>query len=66
MEYPAPNDPVLLLDINETARRLGISRAKLYQFILDGSLRSIRIGRRRLVPTEALGEFLLELRQGNS
>lgn len=43
---PAP----LAWSIDETARSIGISRAKLYDEIKAGHLRSIKIGRRRLIP----------------
>lgn len=43
---------------DEIAVMLGISRAEAYNLIRDGHIRSIRVGRLILVPTEALEEFL--------
>lgn len=46
--------PVQLLSIPEAARRLGISRTRLYAEMSTGRVRSVRSGRRRLVPVDAL------------
>lgn len=42
----------------EAAAQIGISRAKLYQLLSDGSLPSLRIGRRRLIRRQALEDYL--------
>lgn len=42
----------------EAAELLGISRARLYQLLDDGTLPSVKLGRRRLVRREALVELL--------
>jgi excisionase family DNA binding protein len=49
-----------LLAVNDAALALGISRAHLYRLLSDGSLRSIHIGRRRLVPASAIEDLLRE------
>jgi excisionase family DNA binding protein len=63
-----PADPLrpLLLDVNETARLLRISRAKLYPLLLDGTIESVQIGRRRLVPAVAVDDFVARLRCNES
>lgn len=38
-----------LLSVDEAADALGISRTSLYQAIRSGSLRTVRLGRRRMV-----------------
>lgn len=43
-----------LLTINEVADLLRISRWSVYQLIWSGQLRSLKIGRRRLVRPSAL------------
>lgn len=48
----------LLLDVETVADRLSLGRTVIYRLLGDGSLRSIKIGKRRLVPTEALAEFV--------
>lgn len=42
----------------EAAHALGISRARLYQLLDDGTIPSIHLGRRRLIRHEALVELL--------
>ncbi|MES2461320.1 MAG: helix-turn-helix domain-containing protein, partial [Armatimonadota bacterium] len=42
----------------ETARVLGIGRTKLYELIANGTLRSIKIGSRRLITVEAIQQCL--------
>ena len=51
-------DPVLLTP-RQAANALGIGRSKLYELMREGSIRSIRIGACRRVPTTALDEFVL-------
>lgn len=46
------------LTVDETAIWLGISRYSAYQAVREGTIPSIRIGRRILVPTHALEELL--------
>jgi excisionase family DNA binding protein len=46
-------DPVLV-SVDEAAARLGISRRTVYVLIADGSIRSVSVGRRRLVPAKEL------------
>ncbi len=40
------------------ARMLGIGRTHLYELMNNGSLRSVRLGKRRLIPIEAIRECL--------
>jgi excisionase family DNA binding protein len=46
-----------LLSIAEAAETLGISRTALYSAIESGRLRSVKVGRRRLIPASALAEL---------
>jgi excisionase family DNA binding protein len=50
----AQPSPPELLDVREAARRVGISRTSLYQLLGRHEVRSIKVGRRRLVPASAL------------
>jgi excisionase family DNA binding protein len=43
-----------LLDVSEAARRAGIGRTLMYGLIRRGTVRSVRMGRRRLIPADAL------------
>lgn len=46
------------LSVAELCRRAGISKALAYKMIADGSLASVTIGRRRLIPAAAARDFL--------
>lgn len=46
------------LSVAETAELLGISRWLVQQAVRDGSLPSVRVGRRILIPTERLRVWL--------
>jgi excisionase family DNA binding protein len=48
----------LLLKIPEAAAQLGISRAKLYELIADGSIRSVRLGGCRRIRASDLNDFV--------
>ena len=50
---PAPDR---LLDIPSAAAALNVGRTRLYAELDAGRLRSIRIGRRRLIPASAIAE----------
>jgi excisionase family DNA binding protein len=54
----------LTLSVEEAAKLLGISRGLCYQGVRDGSIPSISIGRRRLVPRTRLLELLGEPAEG--
>jgi excisionase family DNA binding protein len=48
----------LLLTTTEAAERLGIGRSSLYDLIRSNRLRTVKIGRRRLVPLTALDDAI--------
>ncbi|OKI23570.1 hypothetical protein A6A08_01985 [Nocardiopsis sp. TSRI0078] len=48
----------LLLTVEEAAERLRVSRWMIYNLIRSRTLRTVKIGRRRLVPVAALPECL--------
>jgi excisionase family DNA binding protein len=50
-----------LLAIKQAIYELGISRTALYELIEDGRLKTVKIGRRRLVPVEAIEELIAGL-----
>jgi excisionase family DNA binding protein len=58
-----PAHAPLVLTINSAAERLGISRSLMYALIQSGEVESVRIGRLRRVPTEALSEYVTALRR---
>ncbi|TDD62030.1 DNA-binding protein [Kribbella antibiotica] len=56
----------LLLTVAEASDALRISRWALYQLINKRRLKSVLIGRRRLVPQEDLNAFVAQLRTEGS
>jgi excisionase family DNA binding protein len=53
-----PAAPDRLLSVDEAAAMLGIGRSRLYAELQAGRCRSIRVGRRRLIPAAAITEFI--------
>lgn len=50
--------PVVLLSVDEASRALRLSRSMIYELIRSGRLRTVKQGRRRLVPVVALTEYV--------
>jgi excisionase family DNA binding protein len=61
MEQPA-DERVLLPIWPDAARALRIGRTKLFQLIGDGEIETVKIGRRVLIPADALDEYVQRLR----
>jgi len=53
---PSEREPDRLRSIDQAARALGIGRTALYSEIGAGRIRSIKVGRRRLIPSSAISE----------
>lgn len=49
----------ITLSLRQAAQESGLSQRTLQYAIAEGRLRSVRVGRRRLVPVTALQSFLL-------
>ena len=45
----------------ETAETLGVGRHKVYELLRSGRLRSVKIGKSRRVPVDAVEAFIAEL-----
>ncbi|MEV0174992.1 excisionase family DNA-binding protein [Streptomyces sp. NPDC050803] len=57
-------DPTLvLLTVEEAARRLQIGRTVCYRLISSGELESVTVGHLRRVPADAVPAFVTRLRQ---
>lgn len=56
----------LLLTPEEAAEVLGISRRTLYSLLVAGTIRSVKIGSCRRVPTAALEEYVESLVAGDA
>jgi excisionase family DNA binding protein len=50
--------PPRLYSIQQAADLLGVARSHLYRYVSDGTIRTVRIGGRRLVSEAALAEFI--------
>jgi excisionase family DNA binding protein len=60
---PELADPSLvLLTVEEAARRLRIGRTTCFKLVLAGEIESVTVGRLRRVPAEALPAYVTQLR----
>ncbi|MEU5610810.1 excisionase family DNA-binding protein [Streptomyces sparsogenes] len=58
-----PFDPTLvLLTVEETARRLRIGRTTCFRLVLAGEIESVTVGRLRRVPADAVPAYVAKLR----
>ncbi|HYI52696.1 MAG TPA: helix-turn-helix domain-containing protein, partial [Microlunatus sp.] len=48
----------VLYEVDEAAEALRLSRSAVYELLRSGRLRSVKSGRRRLVPVIALTEYV--------
>ncbi|WP_051518295.1 helix-turn-helix domain-containing protein [Intrasporangium chromatireducens] len=53
--------PPVLYRVDEAAEALRISRSVIYELIRSGQLRTVKVGRRRLVPVQALDDYVASL-----
>ncbi|HEY9471707.1 MAG TPA: helix-turn-helix domain-containing protein [Propionibacteriaceae bacterium] len=54
-------EPPRCLSVEQAAQLLNVGRSTAYDLIRSGQLRSVKIGRRRLVPRDALDSFIDKL-----
>ena len=54
----------ILLTPEETAQALNISRTKVFELLQGQALKSVKIGKSRRIPTEALLEYVAALNGG--
>jgi excisionase family DNA binding protein len=60
LKSPSPSHPELLaVSPSEAARMAGLGRTSIYSALKSGALKSIKIGKRRLITIEALRTWLL-------
>lgn len=57
-----PGQGPLFVSAKEAARLLSLSRSRIYQLMDDGTITSHRLGRRRVIPADALANLAAELR----
>lgn len=51
----------LLHPIPDASEQLGIGRSTMYELIAEGTLRTVKIGRRTLIPHEELERYVRAL-----
>jgi excisionase family DNA binding protein len=51
----------LLLNDTEACQRIGVGRTFLWKLMSAGEIRSIKLGRRRLIPAASLVEYVERL-----
>ena len=61
-EGQAKQFPILLLRIDEAARRLGIARTLMYKLVRRGEVESVHVGRLHRIPVASLEEYVEDLR----
>ncbi|MFE7979276.1 excisionase family DNA-binding protein [Streptomyces shenzhenensis] len=58
-----PDDPdLVLLTVEEAARRLRIGRTTCFLLVIAGEIESVTVGRLRRVPSDAVPAFVAKLR----
>lgn len=57
-------EPKILVGVEDAAKRLSVGRSLVKQLITSGELRSIKLGRRRLVAVTDVAAFVERLREG--
>ena len=55
-------EPVCLTP-EQAAQALGVGRTFMYSLLASGRIESIKLGRRRLIPRDALDRLVAELRE---
>ena len=50
----------MTLSVNEAAELIGISRPKVYDLLRDGTLPSIHVGKKIVIPRQAVIDWLSE------
>jgi excisionase family DNA binding protein len=56
----------LVMTMEDAAERLCIGRTLMYSLVKAGAIESVRIGRLRRVPAEALDAFIRQLQHRNA
>lgn len=56
-------DSNILLTVEQAAHRLSVGRTVMYQLIRSGQIETVKIGRLRRIPTDALRRYVNSLGQ---
>lgn len=52
--------PPRLVSVPSAARSLGLAESAMWKLVAANEIRSLKIGRRRLIPVEAIDEFVAQ------
>lgn len=61
MTTPTTTAPRLLLTVEDAADRIAVSRTTMFTLIRTGAITSVRIGRLRRIPADALTTYITTL-----
>ncbi|WP_028934249.1 excisionase family DNA-binding protein [Pseudonocardia spinosispora] len=53
--------PRVLLTVEAAARQLSIGRTRMYELLKAGEVTSVRVGRLRRIPADALADYVMRL-----
>jgi excisionase family DNA binding protein len=56
----------LLYSVTEAARLLGVGRTYMFRIIAAGEIESIKVGKLRKIPRDALGRYIDQQRSGQA
>lgn len=56
----------LLYQVKEAAERINLGRSTVYTLIRTGQIESVKVGRKRLIASAALDEFVARVRAAQS
>ncbi|MFD3731448.1 excisionase family DNA-binding protein [Streptomyces sp. NPDC058632] len=63
LDEPATDSALVLLTVEEAARRLRIGRTTCFRLVMSGEIESVTVGRLRRVPVDALSSYVAKLRR---
>ncbi len=59
MDYTQIKDLPMTLTVNDLTKILRVGRNTAYRLVQEGAIRSIRFGRKIMIPRDAVQDFLL-------
>jgi excisionase family DNA binding protein len=63
---PRMDEPRRLLTVEQFAERTQIGRTTAYAYVSTGAVESVKVGRLRRIPVEAVEQFIAHLRAGTA
>ncbi|MEV0926059.1 excisionase family DNA-binding protein [Streptomyces spongiicola] len=63
LDESAAESALVLLTVEEAARRLRIGRTTCFRLVMSGEIESVTVGRLRRVPVDALPAYVAKLRR---